>query len=82
VQWNRNSAKEFQKHTGKKLASFSSGKVSFFEIRCFVWLAAVEGERADGKKLELTEEEFCCLFGFDSAIEFSKAIINIVISKN
>jgi hypothetical protein len=70
IMWNMNAFGKFTQITGKEIIDFGS-KVPVNMLRTIAWCSAIEGEKADGKELNLSEEEFGRLITMTGIVEFS-----------
>lgn len=71
ILWNMNALGAFTKITGKEMTDLLDGKADINALRTIAWCSAVEGEAADGKELELDENQFGRLISMEGIVAFS-----------
>ena len=74
IMWNMNALGDFSKTTGHEISDLSGGRVDVNTLRTIAWCAAKEGEIADGRNLDLTEEQFGRLMDMINIVQFSEIL--------
>jgi hypothetical protein len=74
IMWNMNALGDFTRATGKEISDLSGGRADVGTLRTIAWCAAKEGEAAEGKFLELTEEQFGRLMSMSCIVQFSEIL--------
>ena len=71
VCFNMNALCEVTRLTGIEMTDLAGGKANVSTLRAIAWCSAIEGERAEGRELELTEIEFGRLISMEGIVAFS-----------
>jgi len=74
IEWNMNALAIWKEKTGKELSDLSVGRGDPATMRTIAWCAALEGEEADGRILDLSEIELGRLMDMDCVIKFAQIL--------
>ena len=69
LDYTSHAAREFMKRKCNKLRKYDA-----LELRFIMWYFATDGEKADGKDLELSEVEFGRLIDMSAILEFNRIV--------
>jgi hypothetical protein len=79
---NSTTEKELKILSQQENSHMLKGKTSIGELRRFLWLCAVEGEKEEGRELGLNEIEFARLINLFAPEEISKFVSKIAFPAN
>lgn len=80
--WNSATIDAINKLAKQENSHLLEGKSTILEIRFILWQMAIEGQKADGKKLKLNEMEFGRLVDLRDHEVVSKVIFKIACPQN
>ena len=75
IMWNMNALGEFVTLTGQEVSDLSAGRADVGTLKTIAWCAAKEGEMADNRSFELTEEQFGRLMSMANIVQFTEILV-------
>lgn len=71
IMFNMNALHDVSQLAGIEITDLASGKADIGVLRTIAWCSAIEGEKAEGKELGLSEIEFGRLMNMSQIVAFS-----------